>query len=80
MAPLEYPTVYNSWYECSRDAHVESVKLLSKLGYKNVNDYKVGTKYHCKAVQTYCHCGRTVVAHSQYQPATCTLESFNTQP
>ena len=41
MAPVEYPTMYNSWYECSRDAHVESVKLLSKMGYKNVNDYKV---------------------------------------
>ena len=51
-APMEYPTMYNSWYECSRDAHVESVKLLSKMGYKNVNDYKVGTKYHCKAVPT----------------------------
>jgi len=53
MAPVEYPTTYNSWYECSRDAHVESVKLLSKMGYKNVNDYRVGTKYHCKAVPTY---------------------------
>ena len=53
MAPVEYPTIFNSWYECSRDAHVESVKLLSKMGYKNVNDYRVGTKYHCKAVQTY---------------------------
>ena len=21
MAPVEYPTVYDSWYECSRDAH-----------------------------------------------------------
>ena len=53
MPPVEYPALYSSWYECSRDAHVESVKLLSKMGYKNVNDYKVGTKCHCKAVQTY---------------------------
>ena len=53
MAPVKYPTVYNSWYECSRDAQVESMKLLSKIGYKNVNDYQVGTKYHCKAVETY---------------------------
>ena len=53
MAPMEYPTMYNSWYECSRDAHVESAKLLSKMGYKYVNTYKVGTKYHCKAVPTY---------------------------
>jgi len=53
MKPITYPTMYNSWYECSRDAQVESMKLLSKMGYKNVNDYKVGTKYHCKAIQTY---------------------------
>jgi len=53
MAPIEYPTLYKSWYECSRDAHVESVKLLGRMGYKYVNDYKVGTKFHCKGVQTY---------------------------
>ena len=53
MAPIQHPTTFNSWYECSRTAHMESVRLLSKIGYKNVNDYKVGTKYTCKAVQTY---------------------------
>ena len=53
MAPIEYPVLYDSWYECARDAHVESIKLMSKMGYKNVNNYKVGTKYHCKAVPTY---------------------------
>ena len=53
MTPIEYPKMYESWYECSRDAHVESGKLLSKMGYKYVNDYKVGTKYNCNAVYTY---------------------------
>jgi len=53
MAPIEYPGLYNSWYECSRAAHVESVKLMSRMGYKYVNEYKVGSKYTCKAVQTY---------------------------
>ena len=53
MAPLQYPLMYNSWYECSRDAHVESVKLMSRMGYKYVNDYRVGTRYTCKAVETY---------------------------
>ena len=38
--------------ECSRDAHVESVKLMSRLGYKYVNQYKIGTKYTCKLVDT----------------------------
>ena len=53
MAPIEYPATYNSWYECSRDAHVESVKLLSKMGYAYVNKYQVATKYTCKSVYTY---------------------------
>ena len=53
LAPMEYPTIYDTWYECSRDAQIESMKLMSRMGYKYVNDYKVGTKYHCKAVPTY---------------------------
>jgi len=53
MAPIEYPTLYDSWYECSRAAHQESLSIMSKLGYKNVNDYQVGTKYNCKVVATY---------------------------
>jgi len=53
MKPIKYSQLFNSWYECSRTAHIESVKILSKMGYKNVNDYRVGTKYHCKAVPTY---------------------------
>ena len=53
LAPMEYPTLYDSWYECSRDAHVESVKLLSKMGYAYVNKYQLGTKYNCRAVYTY---------------------------
>ena len=53
IAPMEYPTTFNSWYECSRTAHKESIKLLSQMGYKYVNDYKVGTKYTCQLVETY---------------------------
>ena len=53
MTPMEYPALYGSWYECSRDAHVESVKLMSRMGYKYVNQYKIGTKYTCKSVSTY---------------------------
>ena len=53
LAPMEYPTTYDSWYECSRDAQVESMKLLSKMGYAYVNQYKLGTKYNCRGVHTY---------------------------
>ena len=45
--------MYNSWYECSRAAHMESVKLLSKMGYAYVNKYQIGTKYNCKSVYIY---------------------------
>ena len=47
LDPAYYPTVYNSWYECSRAAHNESIKVMSNLGYKYVNDLKIGTKYTC---------------------------------
>ena len=53
MTPVQYPSLYSSWYECTRDAHVESVKLMSKMGYKYVNQYKIGTKYTCKMVVTH---------------------------
>ena len=47
LDPITYPTGYNSWYECSRAAHTESVKIMSKMGYKYVNDMKIGTRYTC---------------------------------
>jgi len=53
MAPIEYKIAFNSWYECSRTAHAESMRLLSKIGYKYVNDYHIGTRYTCKKVETY---------------------------
>ena len=48
MAPIQSPIIYNSWYECSRAAHQESLKLMSKLGYTVVNKDKIGLKYRCK--------------------------------
>ena len=52
MPPIQSPTVYNSWYECSRAAHTESKRILGKIGYKEVNDAKIGTRYSCSAVPT----------------------------
>ncbi len=51
MPPVEVPKLYDSWYECSIGAHKESMTLLQKMGYANVNKYRVGTKYTCKPVQ-----------------------------
>ena len=48
MRPITYPRVFDSWYECSRTAHMESAKVLSKMGYAYVNKYQVGTKYSCR--------------------------------
>ena len=53
MAPMEYPTVYDSWYECSRAAHGESAKLMSKMGYAYVNTYQIAMKYNCREVSVY---------------------------
>ena len=52
MTPIESPTLYDSWYECSRAAHTESKVILSKLGYKVVNDGKIATRYTCTEVSS----------------------------
>ena len=52
LAPVELPRHYDTWYECSIAAHKESVSLLQKMGYGNVNKYKIATKYTCRLGQT----------------------------
>jgi len=53
MAPITYPGVYDSWLECSKAAHLESIKLLEDFDPDFVNKYNVGMKYSCKQVMTY---------------------------
>jgi len=48
MPPVQAPILYDSWYECSRAAHQESIKIYSKLGYKLVNDSRLATRYTCQ--------------------------------
>ena len=45
---MESKQLFDSWYECSVAAHKESIKLHQKMGFKYVNEYKVGTKYYCR--------------------------------
>ena len=52
MPPLEYPNQFNSWYECSRTAHKESLIMISKMGFKYINDSKVAIKYSCQEIST----------------------------
>jgi len=47
MPPIKPPILYDSWYECSRAAHKESLQILSKIGYKAINDGKIAMKYTC---------------------------------
>jgi len=51
--PLKTSILYNSWYECSREAHTQSKKILATIGFKQVNELQMGTKYHCREVYTY---------------------------
>ena len=53
MAPVTYPGVYDSWLECSKAAHVESIKLLETFDSDFVNKNKVGMKYSCQQGMVY---------------------------
>tara|TARA_R100001244_G_scaffold2192_1_gene3409 strand:+ start:212 stop:373 length:162 start_codon:yes stop_codon:yes gene_type:complete len=52
MAPMESKIIYNSWYECARSAHQESIKIYSKMGYKYVNENKIATRYTCEEINS----------------------------
>jgi len=52
MPPIQSPVMYNSWYECSRAAHQESMKMMSKLGYNVVNKDKIAMKYRCEEINS----------------------------
>jgi len=52
LPPAQYPKQLDSWYECSRTAHKESLILISKMGFKYINDNKVAIKYSCQEVSS----------------------------
>ena len=52
LPPMEAPKLYNSWYECSVAAQQESISILQKMGYADVNKYQLGTKYLSKKTKT----------------------------
>ena len=53
MAPIPYPGVYDSWIECSKAAHLESIKLLETFDPDFVNKNQVGMKYSCQQGMVY---------------------------
>ena len=52
LPPMQYPKQFDSWYECSRAAHSEALKITSKMGYKYINDNKIAMSYSCREVAT----------------------------
>jgi len=52
LPPLSHPVQFNSWYECSRTAHSETLLMISKMGYKYVNDNKIAMSYSCKEISS----------------------------
>ena len=52
MAPMKYPRQLDSWYECSRAAHKESLVIISKMGFKYINDNKIAIRYTCEEVSS----------------------------
>ena len=53
LPPMEFPKQFDSWYECTRAAHKEAQLLISEMGYKYINEYKIAMKYNCREVITY---------------------------
>ena len=52
LPPMQYPKQFDSWYECSRAAHTEALKITSKLGYKYINDNKIAMSYSCREMSS----------------------------
>ena len=53
MPPIYFPTIYDSWTECSIAAHEESIKIIKASEPDFFEKNKVGMKYICDPVKTY---------------------------
>jgi len=43
-----YPMHFNSWHECTMQAHVESTQLLLSIPQDIVEQNRIATKYTCE--------------------------------
>jgi hypothetical protein len=48
MPPVQSPKVYDSWYECTYEAHNESAIALTKNGICRMNNIKWASSIACK--------------------------------
>ena len=53
MPPINFPTIFDSWKECTIAAHAESIKLIEGSESDFFNEHKVGMKYICRPDRTY---------------------------
>ena len=53
LPPMEFPNQFDTWSECTRGAHSEALLMISKLGYKYINDNKIAMSYSCRKVEVY---------------------------
>ena len=47
LPPVQYKELFNSWSECSIEAHERSIEILKELDVDYVNRYQIATKYSC---------------------------------
>ena len=47
---MEFPKQFDSWYECSRGAHKEALIMVSKMGYRYINEHRIALSYSCREV------------------------------
>ena len=53
MPPITFPTIFDSWKECTIAAHTESIKIIESSEPDFFNEHKVGMKYVCRPDRTY---------------------------
>ena len=53
MPPINFPTMYDSWKECTIAAHTESISIIEASDPEFFNKNKVGMKYVCRPARTY---------------------------
>jgi len=49
--PVEYPVLFDNWYDCMIKAHDESVELLMNVPQDVVEQNRLATKYTCQVYE-----------------------------
>ena len=52
MRPMQFPKSFDTWYDCSKTGYSEGSLMITKMGYKYVNDNRIAMNYSCREVPT----------------------------